>query len=141
MALGSNASPARISGRRRGFLVLGILVLLLDIGGNETVKADDRADGAQLRNLAAVSGFDLGGCPLHLGARHLRSDRPFPDDVVKARLIGINHAAHHGRGPVEIGRADGLVRFLGVWPWRCIGEAFRADIARRIRPGWLPAPP
>jgi hypothetical protein len=44
----ASVSPERISGRRRFVvLVLRVVFLLVRIGGDEAVEADDRADGAQ----------------------------------------------------------------------------------------------
>ena len=40
-------------GQAAVFLVLGVLVLLFGIGGEEAVEADDRADGAQRRACGA----------------------------------------------------------------------------------------
>ena len=102
-------------GQAAVLLVLRILFLLLGIGGEEAVEADDRADGAQSRRCArAVDRLDLDRGALDLGRLHLAGDGALPDQLVEPRLVGIEVFAHLCRRARKIGRADRLVRFLRV---------------------------
>ncbi len=101
-------------GQAAAFLVLRVLVLLVGVGGEEAVEADDRTDGAKLGGAGAVDRLDLDGGALDLGRLHLAGDGALPDQLVEPRLVGIEILPDRCRRAHEIGRADRLVRFLGV---------------------------
>ena len=81
----------------------------------EAVEADHRACGPDTVRLAVLAGdVDLGGRALDLGARGLARQRPLPDQLVKLGGVRIEIAADGIRLLGEIGRPDGLMRFLRV---------------------------
>ena len=90
------------------------IFLLVGIGGDEAIEPDDRADGAQASLLALVVGGDLGGGPLDFSRRHLAGNAALPDQVVETQLVGIQKTCPMVGNAGEVGRADRLVRFLGV---------------------------
>ena len=109
---------ALVDRRQTAFVVTVIALLaiffLVGIGGDEAVEADDRADGAQACLFAAIAGEDFHRGPLDFRRGHLARYAALPDQVIKTQLIGIEVTLHLIRRAVEIGRADRLVRFLGV---------------------------
>ncbi|MNZ47604.1 hypothetical protein D3C78_653240 [compost metagenome] len=93
----------------RQHVVFARLALLRQDAG-VAVELEDAALGAQFE--LAGSDADAGGQVL--GRRHLAGDELAPDQVVEALGITL-HAGQLGRLEVDVGRADGLVRFLGAF--------------------------
>ena len=89
---------------------LGLFAIKLE----EAVERQDRAIGAQL---GAISLGGLGEIDDHLvelGRLHLRGNGPLPDQLIKPPLVGAEIALHRFGRAGHIGRADRLMRFLGV---------------------------
>ena len=97
-----------------GVFLVGDVVLAFLVEGEEAVELHHRAGGAQVDGAGAGLGGDVDGGALELAGFHLACDRAPPDQLVKLGLVGIEERLGLGRAQVEVGRADRLVRLLGV---------------------------
>ena len=104
-------------GERRQFAAVLIVLVFVGLGldaieGEEAGEGDDGADGAQFDGAAGDVDGDIDGGAVDFGRFHLGGERAAPDQAIKLGLVGIEMQV---LGPLEhVGRADGLVRFLGV---------------------------
>ncbi len=136
MLLGQDiAAVERLVGRdvgqdRIAFLVLAGFVLALVVEGEEAVELHDRAGGAQLHRLVATRDVDR-----HLvehGAFHLARHGALPDQLVEAELVLVQIRRHVLGRAEEVGRADRLVRFLGVLGLRGVDSRARRHVALAV---------
>ena len=106
--------------------VIGVLavsrrvVAVLGIDREEAGVEDDLPACAQRRLARRISQVDGGA--LELRRRHLRRDRPLPDQRVEPPVVAADAVPRAAR---QVGRTDRLVRFLGVLRLRGI-------VARRL---------
>ena len=106
-------------GERRQPAVILVVGTVLDVGlvGGEEARLDQRRAGrAQLRGIAVgdLAGHQRHGHLIEESVRHLRGQRPLPDQVVEAPQILVDLAFERRRRQRGRGRADGLVGFLRV---------------------------
>src|SRR5690606_34515484 len=101
-------------GKASVFTVFAVVLLHLRVGCEETVEADHRADGPEHSLAVGPGSLDLHRGALDLGGRHLAGDGALPDHLVEARLVRIEIFAHLVGCAREVGRTDGLMRFLSV---------------------------
>ena len=113
-------------GQAAAVLVVAVVVAAFLIERKEAVELDDLAGGAKLEHARACLGRDIDGGALEFGGFHLACDGADPDQFIEPGLFGIEPAAHVGRPPRQVGRADGFVGFLRVLGLGLI-------LARRIR--------
>ncbi len=91
------------------------IVAALDIGAQVAGELDRLAAGREDRAPAVGRpAFDLDRGAQQLGVGHLRGDGALPDQLVELQLVALEHALERLRRAAEVGRADRLVRFLGV---------------------------
>ncbi len=112
---GDLAARQRIAFRHRrehaAFVFLGGIVGVLAIQLEEAVEGDDGAGGAE-SGAMAVGDFDRD--LVEFGGLHLRGDGALPDQLVKAALIIGEEAGDAVGRTLDVGRADRLMRLLGV---------------------------
>ena len=90
---------------------LSIAAFLID--SKKAIKSDNGTGSAQ-RCLPVRRG-NIGGDLIHNGGFHLAGDGAFPDQLVKLALIVIQVWGDIGGLAHNIRRANGFVRFLGVF--------------------------
>ena len=88
------------------------VVPALSIQPQETVEHHHRASGPQYRR--TVPGAHVHRHLVEDGAFHLAGHGALPNQLVEAELVIIQALGHIARPAGDIGRADGLVRLLGV---------------------------
>ena len=96
-----------VLGRGARFRLVGVFAVELQ----EPVEGDDRAVGAQGLALAV---HHIDNNLIEFGRLHLGRDGPLPDQVVQAALVVGKAVDDAVGGAAGLGRADRLVRFLGV---------------------------
>ena len=93
-------------------VLVGLLFLIRrDPVGREVARKPERRAGGAVDGLARR---DLGRGRVVDRGRHLRGDEALPDQPVEARLLGRDVLGDLVGRQVEVGRADRLVRVLGV---------------------------
>ena len=97
--------------RLLAFGALGGIVPAFLVKTEEAVEGHGRAGGAQGRS---VGGGDVDRHLIDARAFHLARHRPFPDQLVKPELVGIEQPDDLLGQAEEVGRADRFVGFLGV---------------------------
>jgi len=117
MLIGPHVEPvqglALVQRRQPAVLVVvGVVVAAFLIQLQEAVEADDRAGRAE--GDPAGRAIDVGRDLIHHRRFHLAGNRALPDQLIEPQLIGIEHACHLGRMAEQVGRADRLMRLLGV---------------------------
>src|SRR5208337_4732402 len=119
--------PFALTHRRQAARVLVLLVVAaLLIESEEAGEAHDLAAGAEVEFSRARFGEDVDRRALEFGALHLAGDGAGPDELVELRLLRLEVAGDVARAARHVGRADRLVRLLGVLG---LGRVF----ARRAR--------
>ena len=106
--------PRRDIGERRD-LLLG-LVARFEVRPEESVEEDLPAVRAQ----DVARGVDVEARVLETRRRHLRRDRPLPDERVELQLVRLEEPLHAVGRPREVGRADRLVRLLCAFAPRLV---------------------
>ena len=97
----------------RPVLVLLVVAAFL-VEREEAGEADDLAGGAEIEFARAGLGENFDGGALEFGALHLAGDGAVPDQLVELGLLGLEMAGDVLGAARQVGRADRLVRFLGV---------------------------
>ena len=121
-------------------IIVGVVVAAFLIKLQEAVEAHDRAGCAERD--PARRAIDVGRDLVHHRRFHLAGDGTLPDQLVEPELIGIEHLRHLGRMAEHIGRADRLMRLLGVLGDSLIKAGCRAaHIADRSRGRSTGGPP
>ena len=112
----SSASPSASFGRSRSSSSGRRLVAALLVGEQEAAERDHGAGRRELGRAPVARGAgDAHRDGLAARVRHLRGDRPLPDQVVDVELVRRQLAAHLvGRAELVAGGADRLVRLLRV---------------------------
>ena len=88
----------------------GIPALLID--GPIAVKNNDAATGTHGDVAGPVADIDT--CLIKFCGLHLAGDGPLPDQVIEARLIMVEIAAHRVWRAFRVSRADCFMRFLRI---------------------------
>ena len=101
-----------------------VLVPLHAVGAEEAVEALDLPGDTEHHLAVAVLPRHVGRDAVEDRGRHLRGDRPGPDELVQARLLGRQMPADELGRAQHGGRPDGLVRLLSAL--RRVGRAPRA---------------
>ena len=119
--------PLAFAHRRQAASLLVLLVVAaLLIEGEEAGETHDLAARAKVELALSRFGEDVDRRALEFGALHLAGDGPGPDEFVELGLLGLEMAGDVARAARHVGRADRLVRLLGVLR---LGGVF----ARRVR--------
>jgi hypothetical protein len=116
------------------------VVGVLDVGLEESVEVDDLAGRAELGPLVRGRGArDPDRDRLAGGVLHLRGDGALPDQLVQPALVrGQTVPGHLGRGAEAVaGRADGLVRLLGVLDLAGVDARGVRDVIASVQLGGL----
>src|SRR5437899_5442650 len=123
-------------GKRRD-LLLG-LVTRFEVRPEESIEED----AASVRAQEVLTRLDVEARILEPSGRHLRRDRPLPDERVQLELVGLEETLDAVRRPREIGRTDRLVRFLRAFRARLVvprlldrvrrAEFLRDDVPRLV---------
>ena len=111
-------------------LAAGEFVDGLDVGLEEAGEGDGAAAGAE-RDIPAVGlgAVDAQAQRGAAGVGHLRGHRALPDQLVEAVAVGVEFGAQRPRsGKGVTGRADGLVRLLGVLDLAGVLPRRRVDV-------------
>ncbi len=110
-----------------GLLVVGaVVVATLGVHAGEAVEQDSRRRRSE--GVRAVDQLDRGGFEL-LG-RHLRGERPLPDEPVQAELVGLERSSQRIGVAEEARRSDRLVRLLGALGLRLVDTSLRHRVVR-----------
>src|SRR6184192_985330 len=88
--------------------------LLLGLVGRFEVRAEEsiEQDAAAVRSQKVLARLDVEARVLKARGRHLRRDRPLPDQRVELELVRLEEPFHAVRRAREIRRTDRLVRLL-----------------------------
>ena len=112
-------------------VVGGLVVATLGVDAGEAVEQDlGRARPQLVRSIGQV---DRGG--LELLGRHLRGERPLPDQPVQAQLLGREVVGERVRVPAEARRADRLVGLLGALALGLVDAALGHRVGRAVAIG------
>ncbi len=117
-------------------ILIGRLVAALGVEADKAIEDQHLAGGAQAG--AAILGDKVDRGALELGWLHLARRGAAPDQGIELPLVGIG-GLEVLRGEREIGRADGLVSFLGVLGLGRIAPRFFRQVLRAIGAGDLVA--
>ena len=113
-------------GQQRLFALLRLVFGRFGIQFQETVEQHGlaRSDETLLR----IADLDIDHRPFGLGRRHLRGDRPFPDQIVQPFFgrSGVDH------GLIHVRRADRFVRFLCSFRFGFIVADFRIFFTEKL---------
>src|SRR5207253_2028978 len=116
--------------------------ILLELDGRFEVRAEESIEeyAAAVRSRKVLAGLDVEARVLKARGRHLRGDRPLPDQRVELELVRLEEPFHAVRRAREIRRTDRLVRFLRALRARLVvtrllervrsPEFLRDDVAR-----------
>ena len=104
------------------------VVATFRVDAGETIEQDLGGRGSKL--IRTVREFDRRG--LQFFGRHLRGERPLPDEAIQAKLVRLERTSHGVRISPEARRPDRLVRFLGPLGPRLVDPSFGHRILRAV---------